>query len=74
MKVKRILAIILACLAAVIIIQNVTSVDLRFLFWTLSMSGALLMLLILSLGTILGWVLRGSFRRMKSMRLQDKPL
>ncbi len=74
MKAKLILAIILAGMAAVFIIQNVTSVDLTFLFWTLSMSRALLMLLILSLGIILGWMLHGSFRRVKPIPLQDKAL
>jgi uncharacterized integral membrane protein len=74
MNVKLIFGIILACLAVVFTIQNVTSVDLTFLFWTLSMSRVLLMLLILSLGIILGWMLHGSLRRMKSIRLQDKLL
>jgi putative membrane protein len=74
MNAKLILAIILAGMAAVFIIQNVTSVDLTFLFWTLSMSRALLMFLILSLGFILGWLLHGSFRRMKTINLQNKAL
>ena len=74
MNAKLILAIILAGMAAVFIIQNVTSVDLTFLFWTLSMSRALLMFLILSLGFILGWLLHGSFRRMKTINLQNRAL
>ena len=74
MKAKLILGIILAVMAAVFIIQNVTSVDLTFLFWTLSMSRALLMFLILSLGFILGWLLHGSFRRIKAIPLQNKAL
>jgi uncharacterized integral membrane protein len=74
MKAKLILGIILAGMAAVFIIQNVTSVDLTFLFWTLSMSRALLMFLILSLGFILGWLLHGSFRRIKTIPLQNKAL
>jgi putative membrane protein len=74
MNVKLILGIILASMAAVFIIQNARSVDLTFLFWTLSMSRALLMFLILSLGFILGWLLHGSFRRMKTINLQNKAL
>ncbi len=74
MNAKLIIGIILAGMAAVFIIQNVTSVDLTFLFWTLSMSRALLMLLILSLGIILGWMLHASFRRIKSMPIQNKAL
>jgi lipopolysaccharide assembly protein A len=74
MNLKLVLGIILAGMAAVFIIQNVSSVDLTFLFWTLSMSRALLMLLILSLGFILGWLLHGSFRRMKTITLKNKAL
>lgn len=65
MRAKLITILILAGLAAIVIIQNFAVVDLSVLFWTLSMSGALLMFLILLVGTILGWLLRGSFRRRK---------
>ena len=63
MSAKLILAIILGGVVAVFIIQNVSSVDLTFLFWTLSMSRALLLFLVLSLGFILGWLLHGNFRK-----------
>ena len=66
MKLKLIIGAILAVLAAVFVIQNATVMDLRFLFWTVSMSGALLMFFILAAGIILGWVLRGSFNRRKT--------
>ncbi|RJQ77485.1 MAG: LapA family protein [Desulfobacteraceae bacterium] len=66
MNVKLIIGTILAGLAVVFIVQNVTVMDLRFLFWKLSMSRALLMFLILSVGIILGWLLHGSFNRRKS--------
>lgn len=63
---KLIAIVILAGLAAIFILQNVAVMELRILFWTLSMSGALLMLLILSVGIVLGWLLHGSFSRRKS--------
>jgi uncharacterized integral membrane protein len=66
MNAKHIAMIVLVGLAVVFFIQNVAVVELRFLFWTPSMSGALLMFLILSVGTILGWWLRGAFGRRKS--------
>ena len=65
MNAKLIFGMILAGLAVVFFIQNVAVMELRFLFWTLSMSGALLMFLILSAGTLLGWLLHGSFNRRK---------
>ena len=71
MNAKLIFGMILAGLAVVFIIQNVAVMELRFLFWTLSMSGALLMFLILTAGIFLGWLLHGSFSRRKS-RTQNK--
>ena len=65
MNTKYIAMIVLAGLAAVFFIQNAAVVELRFLFWTLSMSGALSMFLILLVGAMLGWWLRGTFIRRK---------
>ena len=66
MNAKLFTGTILAGATAIFIYQNAAMMELKFLFWTLSMSGALLMILILSVGTILGWLLRGAFRRKKS--------
>ncbi len=63
MNAKLTFGMILAGLAVVFIIQNVAVMELRFLFWTLSMSGALLMFLILSAGIFLGWLLHAGFKR-----------
>ena len=67
MSFKLILGLILAGMAVLFIIQNVTTVELTLLFWTLSMSRALLMRLILSVGIILGWLLHSSFRKIKTI-------
>lgn len=67
MNAKLIFGMILAGLSVVFIIQNAAAMDLRFLFWTLSMSGALLMFMILSAGILLGWLLHGSFKRRKGI-------
>lgn len=74
MNAKLIVGIILAGMAVLFIFQNVMPVELTFLFWTLSMSKALLMFLILSVGVILGWVLHGSSRRIKTIPMHDKAL
>ena len=67
MNAKLLIAVILAVLAVVFIIQNTAVMELRFLFWTLSMSGALMAILVLSIGIILGWLMHGSFsKRRKS--------
>jgi len=74
MNYKLILGIVLAGMAVLFIIQNVTVVELKFLFWTLSMSRALLLFLILSTGFILGWFLHSHFNRKKTVDMHDKAL
>jgi len=67
MSIKLIIGLILAAVVVLFILQNVTTMELTFLFWTLSMSRALLMFLILSIGILLGWLLHGSFRKIKTI-------
>ncbi|MFH2131627.1 MAG: LapA family protein [bacterium] len=74
MNYKLVLNIFLAGMAVLFIIQNVTVVELKFLFWTLSMSRALLLFLILSIGIILGWFLHSYFKRTKPLNMQNKSL
>ena len=74
MKYKLILSIVMAGMAVLFIIQNVPSVEVTFLFWTLSMSRALLMSLILSIGIILGWLLNSYFKRLKILNIQNNSL
>ena len=57
MNAKLVISLVLAGLAVLFIIQNVMVVDIRFLFWTLSMSQALLMFFILAIGIVIGWTL-----------------
>lgn len=51
--------LILAGLAVLFVIQNVTVVEIRFLFWSVQMSRSLLMLLLLAIGIAIGWFLHG---------------
>ena len=74
MNFKLILTLAMAGMAVLFIIQNVTVVDMKFLFWTLSMSRTLLMSLILSVGIILGWLLHSYFKRSKTVGMQNKSL
>lgn len=59
LKLFSILALI--ALAAIFIVQNVEVVELRFLFWTLAMSRALLFVFLVLVGIAVGWLLRGHF-------------
>ena len=49
----------LLVLAVVFALQNTQVVTLRFLFWQFSLSRALLVLLVLLVGIVVGWLLHG---------------
>jgi len=66
MKFKIILSLVAAALVIIFIVQNVAVVDIRFLFWKLSMSRSLMMFFLVIVGVVIGWFLRGaSVRRQK---------
>jgi uncharacterized integral membrane protein len=53
---KLLLTLTLVVLAVVFVLQNTTVVEVRFLFWMLSMSRALLIVLLLATGVLIGWL------------------
>lgn len=56
-SVKTWLGLALALLVAVLVLQNTEVVEVRLLFWTLSMSRALLLPLVFLAGLLVGWAL-----------------
>lgn len=48
----------LTALGTIFIAQNTTVVEIRFLFWTLAMSRALMIIFVLLVGVVLGWLLQ----------------
>lgn len=68
MNYKLIISLILAGLAVIFIIQNVTVVKISFLFWSIQMSLALLMFILLVIGIVLGWIFHSYFKRQKGAR------
>ncbi|GAB4347468.1 MAG: hypothetical protein Kow0089_24950 [Desulfobulbaceae bacterium] len=61
MRAKLVLSLMLAAMVVLFIIQNVTVVEISFLFWTISMSRSLMIFFVLAIGIIIGWLLHGSF-------------
>lgn len=59
---KMIVAVILLVLFAAAILQNSQPVSLKFLFWTITVPRAILLLVSLAVGIIIGifWALSGS--------------
>lgn len=68
MNFKLIVIIILASIGVIFLIQNVSAVEVSFLFWSISMSRALLIFFTLVVGFILGWFLHSylSYRKEKA--------
>lgn len=66
MNARLIFVLGLVGLVVLFIIQNVVLVEIRFLFWSLEMSRALLMFLLLAVGVIIGWFLHGYIRHRKA--------
>jgi uncharacterized integral membrane protein len=67
MNFKITLVVILACLALIFVAQNIEVVTVRFLFWEISMSSAILLFFSLLIGFIIGWFLNSylSYRKDK---------
>jgi len=73
MNFKLVMLLILASLAVIFITQNVAVVEVSFLFWSISMSRALLILFLLVIGFALGWFLHSylSYRKSKDESAND---
>lgn len=67
MSFKLIVSLILIGVVIVFIFQNTAVVDVRFLLWTVAMSRALLIIILLAIGIGLGWLLHG-FRTRRRRR------
>lgn len=56
-KIKTILFTALLLLLAVFTLQNLASVEVTFMFWSLSVPRALLVVVVLLIGALMGWLL-----------------
>lgn len=59
MNLKLFAILALIALATIFIVQNTDIVELRFLFWTIAMSRALMFVFLILGGVLTGWLLRG---------------
>ena len=74
MNLKLTLILALTGIVLVFVTQNVAPVDVNFLFWSISMSRALLIFFTLAIGVLIGWFLRNfvEHRNTKDARFNDK--
>ena len=61
-RTKLTLSLVLLGLVVLFTVQNTQVVEVRLLFWKLSMSRVLLIFLLLAVGMILGWVAGNAYR------------
>jgi uncharacterized integral membrane protein len=57
MNIKLITSLVVACFVLIFIIQNAAEVKIQFLFWSLTMSRSLLVLVLVMIGMLMGWLL-----------------
>jgi len=57
---KKIISLVLAGLTILFILQNITVININFLFWTFFISRSVLIFLVLLIGIAIGWLLRSS--------------
>ncbi len=55
--IRNVVFVILIVLMVIFVLQNIQDVEIRFLFWTLATSRALVLLMTFAAGLIGGWLL-----------------
>lgn len=73
MQAKKILIGILLFLLLLIIIQNLTVVEVKFLFWKMGVNLLLVILLSFLIGIVIGWLIKSLYSRQKSKKV-EKPI
>ncbi len=68
MSFKLSLGLTLLIIVVVFTIQNVEIVAIKFLFWELAISRALMIILVLTVGILIGWFLSSFYRRTQRRR------
>ena len=67
MNLRLMLILLPVCIAVVFLIQNVEAVEVRFLFWSIAVSSAIVIFFTLIIGFLVGWFLHSflSYRKSK---------
>ncbi|NNF62486.1 MAG: LapA family protein [Gammaproteobacteria bacterium] len=70
MRVKIAIAAVLLVLVSLFAVQNSQVVEIRLLMWTVEISRALLIYLMLVIGIVIGWFMRAIWRLSRNARQQ----
>lgn len=63
MNIKLVISLVLLALVLIFVVQNTQVVEIHFLLWSLAMSRALVIFLVLAIGMLAGWLLASHFSR-----------
>lgn len=58
-NIKLSTTLVLVILATIFLIQNTQVIEINIIFWTISMSGAIMVVSLLVIGILIGWFLKG---------------
>jgi uncharacterized integral membrane protein len=64
-SIKIITISVLAVILLIVLIQNSSAVEFRFLFWAFTVSRYLVLFMVLLIGFIIGWLLKSHFLHRK---------
>ena len=73
MSIKLIFSLLLTGLVVLFVTQNVEVVEIRFMFWQLSMSRSLLIFFLLAIGIMIGWLMHSLFVHKANKDSDEKP-
>jgi uncharacterized integral membrane protein len=73
MKFTFVLGVIIGILVVAFILQNTEIVEISFLFWTISISRALMVLLVFIVGIIVGAIIKDIGARKKEKKKEKEP-
>ncbi len=71
MNLKLILILVIGALLFLFVLQNVSPVEIQFLFWSMQLPRSLFIIILLLIGMVLGWLLHG-YRHLRSDRQARK--
>ena len=63
---RFILGIIIGVLVIIFMFQNVEPLTVSFIAWTVTLSRAVVLLIVFAVGIIVGWIFRGATRRRRA--------
>ncbi|MBN1836657.1 MAG: LapA family protein [Spirochaetales bacterium] len=69
---RFILGIIIGVLVIIFMFQNVAPIEVRFIAWTVTLSRAVILLIVFAVGIIVGWVFHGAGKRRRDKAKRRK--